>query len=225
MPRDYYIILGVSRGADLNKIKKAYRTVVKKYHPDTSHSYDDVGKFREIREAYETLSDEAKRKEYDQELERQGVEISISRAPEIIERRRSLFDRVEDLFSSTTDDFFEGFLPGFFDYEKGGIREKDLYYEAILSPGEAASGGLFPITVPVFEPCPMCKKSGFWENFFCPACLGYGRVRSEKKFSLSIPPHVMHGTKIKVSMEDIGLRDVYLNITVLIDPRLADEEW
>ncbi len=144
MPRDYYIVLGVSRGADIKRIKKAYRTVVKKYHPDTSRSHESVEKFREIREAYETLSDETKRKEYDDQLERRGTEIRIRRAPEFIERRRSLFDEMERDFSSSADNFFEGFLPGFFDREKGGIREKDLYYEAILSPGEAARGGFSP---------------------------------------------------------------------------------
>ena len=54
MHRDYYIVLGVSRGADLKKIKKAYRTVVKKYHPDATHSHESGEKFREIREAYDT---------------------------------------------------------------------------------------------------------------------------------------------------------------------------
>lgn len=225
MPSDYYIVLGVSRGADLNRIKKAYRTVVKKYHPDATRSHESAEKFREIREAYETLSDEDKRREYDRELEGQGVEIRISGVPEAIEKRRSRFDEIERAFSSPADDFFEGFLPGFFGTAKGGRREKDLFYEAILSPSEAARGGLFPITVPVLEPCPRCKKSGFWEDFFCPLCMGYGRVRSERSFSLSIPPHVKDGTRISVSMEDIGLRDVYLNIAVVIEPQLEEETW
>ena len=225
MPRDYYIVLGVSRGADLKRIKKAYRTVVKKYHPDASHTQESAKKFREIREAYETLSNAVKREKYDQELERQGSEIRITRVPEAIERKRSLFDDIERVFSSSADDFFEGFLPGFFDSERGRISDKDLYYEAILSPEEAARGGLFPITVPVFVPCPRCKKSGFWEDFFCPLCMGYGRIKSERGFSLSIPPHVMDGTKVRISMQDIGLKEAYLNIVVRIDPRLEEEAW
>ena len=70
--RDYYIVLGVGRGADRDKIHKAYRTVVKKYHPDVARNRENAGKFLEIREAYETLSDEEKRKQYDAELEREG---------------------------------------------------------------------------------------------------------------------------------------------------------
>jgi DnaJ-class molecular chaperone len=66
---------------------------------------------------------------------------------------------------------------------------------------------------------------GFWNDFFCPVCSGYGRIRSEREFSLSIPPRVKHGTEIRLSMEDIGLRGAYLNVLVLIDPALEEEEW
>lgn len=158
--------MGVSRGADLNKIKKAYRTVAKKYHPDVVQSEETKKRFLEIREAYETLSDERRRKEYDEELAKQGSQLRITRVPDIIESRTSFFKEMEGLFYSATDDFFEGFLPGFFEIDKGGIRGKDLYFEAILSPSEAAEGGLFPITVPTIEPCPKCGKTGAWEGFF-----------------------------------------------------------
>jgi hypothetical protein len=83
-------------------------------------------------------------------------------------------------------------------------------------------GGLFPITVPVVEDCPRCSKTGFWEAFFCPACYGYGRIRAERAFSVSIPPHVKHGTEIRLSMEDIGLRDAWVNIVVYVDESLEE---
>jgi len=126
-------------------------------------------------------------------------------------------------FSSRADDFFAGFLPGFFEVEKRETREKDLCFEAVLTPREAAEGGLFPITVPVIEPCPRCRSAGLWEEFFCPVCRGYGGVQSERGFSLSVPPNVRHGTEITLSLEDIGLRDTYLHILVLIEPDLGDE--
>ena len=222
MPKDYYIVLGVGRSADANRIKKAYRTVAKRYHPDVSQSPESETKFREIKEAYETLADEGKRRKYDEELERRGSALRITSVPEIIERRRSVFDGIDSVLSPV-DDFFSGFLPGFFDPEKK--TEKDLYLEAILSPSEASRGGLFPVTVPVFEPCPRCRTRGIWEEFFCPVCSGYGRIRSEREFSLSIPPNVKHGTEIRLSMEDIGLRDAYLNVIVYIDPGLEELWW
>jgi len=222
MPKDYYIVLGVGRDANLNKIKKAYRRIAKKYHPDIRGTQESAEKFREIREAYEILGDEAKRRRYDEELIRQRFEIRITRVPEVIESRRSMFDKM-DRFFSQTDEFFEGFLPGFFDIDKRKIRHKDLYFEAILSPREATEGGLFPITVPIIESCPRCRSTGVWEDFFCPVCSGYGRVRSERGFSLSIPPGVKHGTEIRLSMQDIGMKDTYLNVIVLIDPYLEED--
>ena len=70
MTSDFYLVLGINRNADTNKIKKAYRKIVKQYHPDTTELQKDSEKFREIQEAYETLGDEEKRKQYDTELTR-----------------------------------------------------------------------------------------------------------------------------------------------------------
>jgi DnaJ-class molecular chaperone len=165
MVKDYYIVLGVTRGADLKKIKDAYRTVVKQYHPDLSGNLSTTDHFLEVKEAYETLSDEEKRKRYDVELAGEGSELRIRRVPEIVRERRSRFEGIQSLLSRT-DDFFSGFLPGFFDVEKRKIGEKDLYFEAILTPKEAAEGGLFPVTVPVLESCPrfLPYVQGLWEG-------------------------------------------------------------
>ncbi|MCA9386058.1 molecular chaperone DnaJ [Candidatus Dojkabacteria bacterium] len=64
--RDYYEVLGVSKSADKKEIKKAYRQLAKKYHPDKNKAEDAETKFKEVQEAYDTLSDEQKRKAYDQ---------------------------------------------------------------------------------------------------------------------------------------------------------------
>jgi molecular chaperone DnaJ len=223
MPKDYYVVLGVSRGADVNKIKKAYRKVVKELHPDISPTKESEEKFLEVREAYETLCDEGKRRQYDEELSRKGSSLRIRKVPDVIERRRSRYDDMDRAFSSV-DDFFEGFLPGFFDRTRGR-KGKDLYSEMILSPSEAAEGGLFPITVPVIEPCPKCGKTGYWDAFFCPVCFGYGRIRTERAFSLSVPPNIRHGAEISLSLEDIGLKDTHLHIHVVIDPHLDEDVW
>ena len=220
MPKDYYLVLGISRGADLNKIKRAYRKIAKQSHPDATHSSKDAERFIEIREAYETLADDVKRRKYDADLQKQGSTLRVSAVPETIRKRRSVFQEV-DRFESFVDDFFEGFLPGFFSRERSRSTEKDLYYEVVLSPEEASHGGLFPISVPVVAPCPRCGKSGFWEGFFCPVCLGDGRINTERKFSISIPPRTRHGTSITLSLEDIGLRGSYLHILLSIDPSMA----
>lgn len=225
MPKDYYLVLGINRGANLSKIKKAYRTVIKRYHPDITQSKETTQRFLEIREAYETLSDEARRRTYDEELFRGGSGLKIARAPEPIETRRAPFDEAESSLYAFTDDFFGGLIHGLFDVDKGRLHSKDLFFEAILTPMEAKEGGLFPLSVPVAVPCPRCSKTGLWEDLFCPVCSGSGRITSEKRFSLSIPPGVENGTQIRLSLEDIGLRGAFLNIWVTIAPGLDEWGW
>lgn len=220
MSTDYYVVLGVSRGANLSKIKQAYRRIVKSFHPDTSLLKDSSEKFIEVRKAYETLSDENLRRQYDEALERNKERAdSVRRAPEEIVKHPPSFYTI-DRMTTFVDEFFEGFLPGFFDRDKGRLRSKDLYYEVILTPNEAAEGGLFPITVPVLEKCRRCSGRDLVERYFCPACNGRGFVQTEREFSLSIPPNTRHGTQTSVSLEDIGLKNTLLHVFVHIDSDL-----
>ena len=216
MQKDYYLVLGVSRSADLNKIKKAYRTIVKRYHPDVSNEEESRLRFLEIREAYDTLSDKEKKLKYDNKLEKRESSYRVNRVPDQMREQISRFKDMESVFSTKTDDLFGGFIPGFFDKDKGNIREKDLYFEAILKPGEAAKGGLYPIVVPVMAPCPVCSGSGLWEGLYCPLCDGLRKISSERKFALNIPPNVGNGIEISLSLEGIGLKDTFLHIRVTI---------
>ena len=220
MPKDYYVVLGVGRGADLNKIKKAYRIIAKKCHPDLCSSQESVEKFHEVREAYETLGDEQKRKQYDKELAGDHSPLRITRVPENILGRKSPYDEMER-GASFMDEFFSGLAPGLF----GGERNKDLYLEMVLSPLEAERGGLFSMTVPVLEPCPRCEKTGMWEDFFCPLCFGRGRINKERQFSLTVPPRIRDGTRISLSMEDMGLRNVDIHILVTVSPFAEHGGW
>jgi len=216
MQKDYYLVLGVSRNADLNKIKKAYRTIVKRCHPDVLNEKESSARFLEIKEAYETLSDHEKKIKYDDKLKRHTTAYSINRVPDEMRERISRYKNMESDFFTKTDEFFEGFIPGFYEKNKGNLPEKDLYFDAILTPDEAATGGLYPITVPVMAPCPVCSRSGLWEGLYCPLCQGLGRIASERKFALSIPPNVRSGTEISLSLEGIGQKEMYLHIRVTI---------
>jgi DnaJ-class molecular chaperone len=218
MVKNYYVTLGISRGADLHQIKKAYRKVAKKVHPDATHS-EDSQRFREIREAYETLTDEDTRRQHDARLQSEPAPVRISSVTDGIKHRRSMFNEIKR-FESFVDEFFEGFVPGFFHKERYRPPSKDLYYEVILSPSEAMHGGLFPISVPVIEVCPRCDQTGFWDSFYCSECNGHGYRQAQREFSLSIPPRTGHGTEATLSLEDIGLPDVNLFVRIQIDPFL-----
>ncbi len=216
MQKDYYLVLGISRGSDLNKIKKAYRTIAKRYHPDVSDEKEGSERFLEIKEAYDTLSDHEKKRRYDSDLENEDAAYRLTRVPGHMQDRIRGFRHAESLFSTKTDDLFGGFIPGLYDRSDAGMHEKELYFDAVLTPEEAASGGLYPISVPVMAPCPVCSGSGFWEGLYCPLCGGFGRVSTVKRFALSMPANVSDGTEINLPLEGIGLKECYLHITVHI---------
>jgi DnaJ-class molecular chaperone len=120
--------------------------------------------------------------------------------------------------SAFVDEFFEGFVPGFYRQDaRSRTVSKDLYLEVILTPEEARRGGIFPVTVPVMLPCPDCGQSGWWEEFYCPSCLGYGAVKSAREFKLTIPPDARDGIVVEVPMDEIGLPGVILHIDVRVE--------
>jgi molecular chaperone DnaJ len=220
MPKNYYLILGVGRGADIGQIKKAYRQIAKKYHPDISRS-DSNERFRELQEAYETLADVEKRRQYDRLLKNEEAPVRppaphVAPAPDVSQFQR--FSR----FESFIDEFFEGFVPGFFQTERFKAPRKDLYFEVILSADEALRGGLYPIRFPVGEKCPDCNGYGRRARLVCQNCGGRGAIQTERTFSLSIPPRTSDGTQVTLSLEDIGLAGVDLHIRVQVDPLLED---
>jgi DnaJ-class molecular chaperone len=220
MPKDFYVVLGVGRGADLDKIKKAYRIIAKKYHPDLSASQGSLEKFHEVREAYETLADAQRRKQYDAALAEQDLPSRITKAPETVLGRSRPYGEMERS-ASLMDEFFSGLVPGFF----GRERNKDLYLEMVLSPLEAERGGLFDVTVPVLEPCPRCENPWMRVDSFCPICFGRGGIDEERQFSLRVPPRIGDGTRINLSLEDIGLRGVQVHILVTVSAYAEGGAW
>jgi molecular chaperone DnaJ len=173
--RDYYEVLGLSKSASKDEIKKAYRKLVKVYHPDVSKEADAEVKFKEVQEAYEILSDDQKRAHYDQYGHTDpnqgfggfgGGDFGGS------------FGGFEDIFSS----FFGG----------GGGRRRDpnaprqgsdLQYSMTLSFEEAVFGLEKEISIPREESCGTCKGSGAKAGTAketCSHCKGAGQVNVEQ---------------------------------------------
>jgi DnaJ-class molecular chaperone len=120
----------------------------------------------------------------------------------------------QDRMSTEVDEFFGGWVAGFFNSGRMAARQKDLYVELILDRGEAASGGLYRLAVPVHETCPTCAGTGFCHLQTCPQC--HGRAITYPEVELSVPPDVADGARVCLSLGDIGLRDVRLNVLVTI---------
>lgn len=219
MPRDYYIVLGIDQGASLSEIKKAYRNAIKRYHPDKVGKSTDPHKFRAAREAYEVLSDADKRRAYDAERQSQETAIRREDLPETAAhqyRTRSAFRT-----PPVRDPFPESLIPGSHRYRPHRPASgQDLYLDVILTEGEALHGGTFPLTLPVAVPCPRCRRGGRQSGVTCPACRGYGVVRSRRHFHLNLPPGLSDGTLLTVSFDPVGLGE----ITLLIAVRVRDSD-
>ncbi len=177
--QDYYVILGVKKDASADEIKKAYRRLARKYHPDlNSGDKSAEKKFKEINEAYEVLSDPKKKTEYDQFGK---ASFEGAQGPEGFRTQDFGFGAggVEDIFS----DLFGGFR-----HEKAPLRGTSLVTHIDISLEEAYKGVARPITLRREVPCSSCRGTGADKSQTCSHCKGTGSVKQSKGvFRLSQP--------------------------------------
>ncbi|HQU47592.1 MAG TPA: molecular chaperone DnaJ [Casimicrobiaceae bacterium] len=190
--RDYYTILGVNRDASEDDIKKSYRKLAMKHHPDRNP--DDKAseeKFKEAKEAYEVLTDAKKRAAYDQ-FGHAGVDPSAGFGGGA---RPEGFGGFADAFG---DIFGEIFGQGRGAGGNGVFRGADLRYNLELTLEEAARGTEARIRIPAMEGCETCHGSGAKPGTSskpCPSCHGRGQVRvSQGFFSIQQTCPQCHGT-------------------------------
>lgn len=228
--RDFYEVLGVAKDASEAELKKSYRRLAMKYHPDRNPDDESAAKnFKEAKEAYEVLSDARKRSAYDQ-YGHAGVDPGMGGgAGAGAAGFRDIFDDVfGDIFGQRTG---------------GGnraYRGADLRYDLELSLEDACNGAEVRVTVPVRATCETCVGSGarpgstpsscstcngvgqvrMQQGFFsvqqtCPHCRGTGKmitdpcgtcqgegwVRKENTLKVKVPPGVDNGNRIRLSNE------------------------
>jgi molecular chaperone DnaJ len=180
--RDYYEILGVPRNASKEEIKRAYRRLALKYHPDRNKSPDAEEKFKEISEAYGVLSDDTKRAQYDR-WGHAGIEGRYS--PEDIFRTINF----EDIFGDLGFDFgFDSIFDMFFGRRRGrraGPRKgADLRADIEISLEDAYRGIETVVSYPRLEECNACNGSGAAPGTSprtCPTCGGSGQTGYTKR--------------------------------------------
>jgi molecular chaperone DnaJ len=225
--KDYYAILGIPRTASENRIREAYRDLAKRFHPDLA-GRGGASRFRDVREAYETLSDPRLRSRYNHEL---GEPVAVQgsgpppRAEEVTPTASRPLGPEEpwaDPISLTRD--FDTLRPSFealFDRlihdftgtgAPKGERVEPLTLEVILSPEEAARGGVLPVDLPVFRHCAACGGRGQEPLLPCPACEGRGVERTELPVRVTVPAGVRDHEVIETGLEGIGISSLYLRL-------------
>ena len=224
--RGYYEVLGVSKNATDAELKKAYRRLAMKHHPDRNKGDESAeARFKEAKEAYDVLSDERKRAAYDQ-FGHAGVQNSAGAGS------GSGGAGVGDIFDSVFGDIFGG--------GQRVYRGADLRYDMELSLEDAVAGMIVKIRIPKLFECNSCSGSGakkgsspitcptcagqgqvrMQQGFFslqqtcpqcrgqgkiikdpCSRCHGQGRVKDTKTISVKVPPGVDNGDRIRLSNE------------------------
>ena len=171
--RDYYEVLGVSKTASQDEIKSAFRKLAKKYHPDVSKEENAAEKFKEAQEAYAVLSDENKRKQYDQF------------GHSAFTNSQGGFSGFEGFDFSSMGDFMDDILEGFGFSSRGRGKNRpthgsDLLYHMTLTFEEAINGTKKDIELDVVDACSKCDGKGGFHEKTCSECRGSGTVTREQ---------------------------------------------
>jgi molecular chaperone DnaJ len=206
-PRDFYEVLGVKRDADEKEIKRAFRKLARKYHPDVNPGNREAEqKFKEASEAYEVLSDAEKRVKYDQfgPAAQQAWSPAGAGASSGFAWASPGFGNIDELL--------EELLGG-----RGGKprarrpRGQDLRFEVELTLEEAARGVTREVAVPVPQPCPQCRGAGLTgRGAICASCGGSGQVEQVKRLQVRIPPGVNTGSRIRLAGQGVAGGNLYL---------------
>lgn len=180
--RDYYEILGVKKDASASEIKKAYRKLVKKYHPDVNKEEGTEEKFKEVQEAYEVLSDDSKRSAYDQYGHAGTAGFNPGGGASYSDFSGGAPFDMGDIFNT----FFggnSGFTDFGFNFAGGGrhsdARGSDLRYAIRITFDEAMRGGEYKIKIRRDDVCSKCHGSGSksGKKKTCPVCNGTGQEK------------------------------------------------
>jgi len=214
--RDYYEVLGVPRTASADEIKKAYRKLARKYHPDLqtgAGKAEAERKFKEINEAYEVLSDPKKREKYDRlgPQWREGMDFT---PPPGAGAREETFRYEGDFQGFEGFGGFSDFFESLFGDTLGGrrrgrgfgragaarpVRGGDVESEMELTLEEVVHGAKRRVRLQGQVLCPVCNGRGVVRQQTCPRCGGTGRVIEERDLTVNIPVGARDGDRVRLA--------------------------
>ena len=226
MAKSYYAILGISSSAKADEIKAAYRRLTKEFHPDNYSGRSDI--FQQIQEAYSILSNNQKRRQYDQNLIYARTRAPFRHKFSIDQERHLPEKQLNDIDNISLIRSFQTFTPSFdeifdwlwnnystFNYPKSGWVQ-NLTIEVPLSNEQALSGGNVRVMVPVRAICKTCRGYGNVGSYECTHCAGEGAIVGEVPILVSFQPGLKRNQVVMIPLDRYGIRNLHL--TVLFCP-------
>jgi molecular chaperone DnaJ len=200
---DHYKVLGVGKNASDDEIKKAYRKLARKYHPDRNPGDKSAEeRFKQISQAHDVLSDSDKRREYDRGGAFAGLggngAFDPSSFAQGFQGGGGFGDILSNLFGNAAKGGRPGAGPAGTSQRPAQARGHDLETEVSLTFDQAVNGAQVPLTVPTSSPCPTCHGSGARPGTspkVCPVCQGRGVEGADQGiFSINQPCSRCHGS-------------------------------
>ena len=229
MPKDYYLVLGITSDATLDEIKDAYRRLAKTFHPD--HYGDNHSPFLAVQEAYAILSDPIKRQTHDLERlsqkknwrPRNGQRIRSAPGkhiePLIPEDKQPM-----DLAATGLSGAFHTHRPDvdvlsdpiFSNFRQRPCPKsenlKHLNVVITLTPEQAFQGGQIQVTLPAQLKCPSCSGQGWIDAWECGRCGGEGVLPGDYPVMINYPPGISDHHVVQMPLDTYGIQNLYLTV-------------
>ncbi|MBR2386574.1 DnaJ domain-containing protein [bacterium] len=202
MARNYYEILEVKENASIEEIKSSYKRLVKKYHPDISKVENAEKIFKEINEAFDTLSDEVKKLKYDT---LNGI-MPNSKEEKEIKKEAKKENKTEEKKEPPKKkrENFGDFVNKFFEEKESKPRPtkgENINMTIEITPKEAIDGVVKKINIVHSEKCPKCLGKKFANGTKCTNCDGSGEITIRKKVTVRIPKNPKQNSTLKIKNE------------------------
>jgi molecular chaperone DnaJ len=207
MSEDHYTTLGLQRDASLDEIKKAYRLLAMRHHPDrTQNNPQDTEIFKAVAIAFATLSNPERRADYDRSLATSERRATKSRSRGT---RTTTADhgRPTNPFGDILGEFFQG-------WDRWPLERDDRVLEITLTRQEAQTGVTVPVDIPWKDQCSLCRGSGLAPFSICSGCRGSGYTHGSRRLTLNIPSGVASGTT-----QRLCLANNHLSVVVRVNVR------
>ena len=212
---NYYEILGVTPDSEPAEIKSAYRRLARKFHPDVNP--DGAKRFKEISKAYDTLSDEKKRKQYDtlngffktektktssRQAESEYKQKTQQKSEKTHETRKKTDTKhADNKFTDIFGTIFEASQKSKKTKAPEPVNGKDINTDVTITLSEALKGTTRTVNVVHTELCPRCHGRKFINGSKCPVCSGSGEYSIHKRISVKIPANIKNGAKLRLKGE------------------------